>query len=187
MRTLLKVIIFLSFIFCFQRTIEAQASKNQFLGIQINPYFDSQFFEGTFIKPVFSLRYGYHLTKNFSLGPEISGHYITTLRNQTDLHISYINVGGFFRYTMMPVSRVRPFFEISPYYTFSHFRSSDIITTEGIGKDESQEFFNGYISPGISLYSKSRKLSLDLMYKISNKYFINEHKSIISYRLNINF
>ncbi len=168
-------------------TLKAQTSKNHSLGIQINPYFDSQLFEGSFIKPVFALRYGYNLTKNFSLGPEISGHYVTTMRNQTDFHLTVINAGAFFRYSILSNSRIRPFIEMSPYYTFYHFESSDIVTTEGVGKDERKEYFSGYLSPGISLFSKSHKMSLDLMYKFSDKNFVNGHKSVFSYRLNINF
>jgi hypothetical protein len=187
MKIFLRIIACLFFVIFFQSKIEGQSDKNQFIGIQINPYFDSQLFEGSFIKPVFSLRYGYNLTKNFSLGPEISGYYITTLRDQIDYHTSVFNAGAFFRYSILSDSRIKPFFEISPYYTFSHFKSSDIVTMEGIGKDERKEFFSGYLSPGISLYSKSRRLSLDLMYKFSNKGFVNGHKSAFTYRLNINF
>lgn len=187
MKILLQIIACSSFAIFSQGALEAQTEKKQSVGIQLNPYIDSDLTDGTFIKPVFALRYGYNLTKNFSLGPEISGHYVTTLRDQTDLHISAINAGAFFRYSLLPDSRIKPFFEISPYYTFHHFKSSDIVTMEGIGKDERKEYFSGYLSPGISLYSKSQRLSLDLMYKFSNKDFINGNKSVFSYRLNINF
>jgi len=187
MKILLRIITFSFFIICFQSTCEAQTDKNQSIGIQLNPYFDSHLFERTFIKPVFALRYGYYLTKNFTLGPEISGYYITTLKNQTDFNLSYLNLGAFFRYSILPESRVKPFLEISTYYTFYHFKSDDIVTMEGVGKDERKEFLSGYLSPGISVFSKSRRISLDLMYKFSNKYFVNDHKSVFSYRLNINF
>lgn len=187
MKILLQIIACSSFAIFSQGALEAQTEKKQSVGIQLNPYIDSDLTDGNFIKPVFALRYGYNLTKNFSLGPEISGHYVTTLRDQTDLHISAINAGAFFRYSILPDSRIKPFFEISPYYTFHHFKSSDIVTMEGVGKDDRKEFFSGYLSPGISLYSKSRRLSFDLMYKFSNKNFVNEHKSAFSYRLNINF
>ncbi len=187
MRMLLKIIACSSYILFSHGTVEAQTYKNQSVGIQLNPYIDSDLTDGTFIKPVFALRYACNLTKNFSLGPEISGHYVTSLRDQTDFHISAINAGAFFRYSILHGSGIKPFIEISPYYTIHHFKSGDIVTTEGTGRDDRKEYFSGYFSPGISLYSKSQRLSLDLMYKFSDKEFVNGKKSVFSYRLNINF
>lgn len=163
------------------------AGKRNSIGIQLNPYLDSHFFDGTFFSPVFAGRYGYSLNKYLTVGPEISGYYVLRDEVKSDLHISSLNVGGFLRYSLIPASRVRPFFEFSPYYTFYHFKSEAIVTQEGIGKEYSDSWFSGYLSPGLTLYSKNRRFSLDLMYKFSNKDFISGNKSVFTYRLNFNF
>jgi hypothetical protein len=179
------------FLFCLFLGLGALSAqginKRNSIGVQINPYFDSQFFNGFFIKPVYALRYTYNFNSHLSFGPEISGFYIKDLSDQTDLIISTINLGGYFRYSFMPNYRVNPFIELSPYYSLHHFKSSTIVTEDGIGKEYRNDFLTGYVSPGVSLVSKSRKLSLDLFYKFSNKSFVNDKKSVFSYRLNINF
>jgi hypothetical protein len=162
-------------------------SKSRSIGIQLNPYLDSYLFEGTFIKPVFAGRYSFNFNDHLSLGPEISGYFIHWNSNQGDMNISDLNLGGFVRYSFLPTSRIRPFFEFSPYYTFYHFKSNTIQTQEGIGKEFDKSYFSGYLSPGITLYSKNHKFSLDLMYKFSNKTLVNGNKSAFTYRLNFNF
>jgi hypothetical protein len=161
--------------------------KSHSIGLQLNPYLDSYFFEGTFTKPVFAVRYGYHWNDKLSFGPEVSGSFVHHNSNQVDYNSSDLNLGGFVRYSLMPTSRIRPFIEASAYYNFHHFKSSTIVTQEGIGEEFSHNSLNGYLSPGVTLYSKNQKFSLDLMYKFSNAYFINGHKSVFSYRLNFNF
>jgi hypothetical protein len=160
--------------------------KSHSVGLQLNPYLESFLFEGTFIKPVFAVRYGFNFTDHLSFGPEVSGSFIHHNSNK-DMNISDINLGGFVRYSFMSASRVRPFIEASPYYTFHHFKSTTIQTQEGIGEEYSARSFNGYLSPGITLYSGNRKFSLDLMYKFSNTLFVNGHKSVFSYRISYNF
>lgn len=161
--------------------------KSHSIGIQANPYLDSHFFEGSFIKPVFAARYGFNLKNNFSFGPEISGYFIHMISDQVDFNVSNINIGGFVRYSFLPSSRIRPFFEASPYYTLHHVKSTTMYTPNGTGVDASKNSFNGYFSPGFSLYSKNHKFSLDLMYKFSNTTFVNGHKAVFSYRFNFNF
>lgn len=163
------------------------AGKRNSVGIQLNPYLDSHFFDGTFFSPVFAGRYGYSLNKHLTVGPEISGYFVLRDEVDSDLNISSLNFGGFLRYSLMPASRIRPFFELSPYYTFYHFKSESIVTQEGVGKEYRDSWLSGYLSPGLTLYSKNRRFSLDLMYKFSNKDFINGNKSVFTYRLNFNF
>lgn len=86
-----------------------EAGKKNSIGIQLNPYMDSQLFDGTFFKPVFAGRYGYALNNHLSFGPEISGYFVIRDQVQSDLNISNLNVGGFLRYSLMPASRIRPF------------------------------------------------------------------------------
>jgi hypothetical protein len=169
-------------------SIHAQdGSKNHSIGIQLNPYLDSHFFNGTFIKPVFAGRYAFNLDNHFSIGPEVSGYSVKWNSNRGDLNIFDLNLGGFVRYSVLPTSRIKPFIEFSPYYTFYHFKSKTIQTQEGIGKEYDRTYFSGYLSPGITLYSKNHKFSLDLMYKFSNKTMVNDKKSAFTYRLNFNF
>jgi hypothetical protein len=59
-------------------------SKSRSIGVQLNPYLDSYFFEGSFIKPVFALRYGFNLNDHLSLGPEVSGYFIHWNSDQGD-------------------------------------------------------------------------------------------------------
>jgi len=162
-------------------------TRSHSIGIQINPYLDSHLFDGTFIKPVFAGRFTFRLNEHLSLGPEVSGYFIHWKPDQKDLNISDLNLGGFIRYSIMPASRINPFLELSPYYTFYHFKSATIQTQEGIGLEYHKAHISGYLSPGITLNSKNHKISLDLMYKFSNKNFVNESKSAFTYRLNFNF
>jgi hypothetical protein len=161
--------------------------KKHSIGVQLNPYFDSFFFEGSFIKPVYAFRYGFNINQNLSLGPEVSGYFVHSNLNNQDLNISDINLGGFFRYSFLPASRIRPFLEFSPYYTFAHSVSKTIVTQEGTGMDVRKSHLSGYVSPGITLVSKNNRYSLDLMYKFTNKGFVNGYKSVFSYRFNYNF
>jgi hypothetical protein len=183
----LQTLLFITCLAFIANPIHAQDSKSSSIGLQLNPYLDSYLFEGTFIKPVFAARYGINLNKHLSLGPEVSGYFIHWISDQGDMNISDINLGGFARYSLLPTSRIRPFFEFSPYYTLYHFKSKTIQTQEGIGKEYDQTYFSAYFSPGITLYSKNKKFSLDLMYKFSNKTLVNDNKSAFTYRLNFYF
>ncbi len=183
----LQILLFLAFLVFITDSINAQNDyKSRSIGIQLNPYLDSHFFNGTFIKPVFAGRYSMNLPKHFSFGPEVSGYFVKWNSDQGDLNISNINFGGFIRYSLS-TSRIKPFFEFSPYYTFRHFNSKTIVTQEGTGMEYDKNYFSGYLSPGITLYSRNHKFSLDLMYKFSNKNFVNDNKSAFTYRLNFNF
>jgi hypothetical protein len=188
MKSIVRIILCLSCLVIGLGTACSQSpEKSHSIGFQVNPYLDFQFFDGIAIKPVYAVRYTFNLTEHLKFGPEISGYYVKTLSDQYDLHISTVNFGGYIRYSFMPKARINPFIELSPYYSFHHFKSADIVTPTGIGKEVRNSFLTGYASPGISLASKSQKLSLDLFYKFSNKGFINGNKAVFSYRFNVNF
>jgi hypothetical protein len=91
-------------------------TKRHSIGIQLNPYLDSHFFNGTFIKPVFAGRYTFRLNEHLSLGPEVSGYFVHWNSDQGDMNISNLNLGGFIRYSIMPASRINPFLELSEYF-----------------------------------------------------------------------
>ena len=184
----LQIVLFLACLFFITDSINAQNdTKRRSIGIQLNPYLDSHFFTGTFIKPVFAARYAFNLKNHFSIGPEVSGYFIKWNSNQGDMKISDLNLGGFIRYSILPTSRINPFVEFSPYYTFYHYKSTTIQTQEGVGLEFDKTSFSGYLSPGITLYSRKHRFSLDLMYKFSNKSFVNGNKSAFTYRINFNF
>jgi hypothetical protein len=109
------------------------------------------------------------------------------LNSDPNFTISNFNIGAFARYSLLPKSRIRPFFELSPYYTFHSYKNFPEANYYGTLPPEKTSYFSGYIAPGITLFNKSRNVSLDLMYKFSNKQFVNGSKSVFSYRLNINF
>jgi len=162
-------------------------SKSRSIGVQLNPYLDARFFDRTFIKPVFAGRYSFNFKDHISFGPEVSGYFVHWNSHQDDMNISDLNLGGFVRYSLLPTARIRPFLEFSPYYTLYHFKSTTIQTTEGIGREYHNSYLSGYLSPGITLYSQNHKISLDLMYKFSNKTLVSDKKSAFTYRLNFNF
>jgi hypothetical protein len=170
----------------FTAPVQAQNNtKKHSIGIQFNPYLDSYFFDGVYTKWVFAIRYGFNINDHLSFGPEVSGYYM----HHSITKYSDFNLGGFVRYTLLPTSRIRPFLEFSPYYSIYHFKINTTQTWEGVDTDYGKTYISGYLSPGISLYTKNRKFSLDLMYKfsISNKNFVNGNKSAFSYRFNFNF
>jgi hypothetical protein len=109
------------------------------------------------------------------------------LNTEPNFTISHLNIGGFVRYSFLPGSRIMPFGEISPYYTFSSYKNGPENVYPGMEPEGKSNYFSGYIAPGISLLNKSRNIKLDLMYKFSDKVFVNGNKSVFSYRLNINF
>ena len=160
---------------------------NKSIGVQANVFLDQNLYTGALIQPVWALRYSNNLNKNFSYGPEFSG--IKTfyrIDNVRDTRLVHLNMGGFFRYTVLPDKRISPFAELSLYYQYIHFvPGSDQVYNNT--SEQKTHSFTGYIAPGLSIKSKSRKVSLDLMYKFSPDPFVNSRHSVISYRINYLF
>lgn len=160
-------------------------SKHSF-GLQLNPYVDGHLFNHEFYSPVYAFRYTFGIKEHITLGPELSGFYTKAYAN--DFTFGNINVGGYLRYSFLPQSRIKPFIEASSYYTYHYWKNGpEIVYGGNLEPNGSKSFLSGYVAPGISLFSKSRKISLDLMYKFSNRTFVNGEKSVFSYRLNFNF
>jgi hypothetical protein len=186
MKNLSILLAFTCLIF-FAAPVQAQDNtKKHSIGIQFNPYLEPYFFDGTYTKWVFAIRYGFSFKDHLSFGPEFSGFYMHHLITKS----SDFNFGGFVRYTLLPTSRIKPYLEFSPYYSKYHFKIDPGVNWEGV--DNQSTHISGYLSPGISLYTKNRKFSLDLMYKFSitdkpEAPFANSNKSVFSYRLNFNF
>jgi hypothetical protein len=183
----LSILLSFTCLFLLVAPVQAQVNnKNNSIGIQFNPYLNSQFFDGISRKYVFAVRYGFNIKDHLSFGPEFSGFYMHhSITKFTDF-----NFGGFVRYTFLPAYRIKPFLELSPYYCRYNYQVEPSPNWEGF--DGKSSYFSGYLSPGLSLCTKNRKFSLDLMYKFSitnnpEAPFANSKKSVFSYRFNFNF
>ena len=163
----------------------SQSVDKNSIGLQVNPFFDGHLLNHEFYSPVYALRYTLGIKEHITLGPELSGFYTKTYVD--DFTTGNINFGGFFRYSFLPQSRIKPFVEVSSYYTYHYWRNFPEITLDDTDPNGSKSFLSGYVAPGITLFSKSRKISLDLMYKFSNRTFVNGERSVFSYRLNFWF
>jgi hypothetical protein len=171
--------------FCF--ITSAQNGMKNSIGLQLNPYVDEDLFNGNSTKFVYALRYNIKINDHITLGPEFSGYHSKLLYLEPDYSYSNFNAGGFFRYSFLPASRINPFLELSPYYTFLRYKNLPDNAYNGVGPNGKDGYLSGYLAPGVSLFSKSRKISLDLFYKFSNKMLVNSEKSVFSYRLNFRF
>jgi hypothetical protein len=186
MKMLLKTILSIAFAgFCL--TSSAQGGNSNSIGLQLNPYLDADLFNGMAVKYVYAGRYNFNIKDHIAFGPELSGFYAKVLILDPKYTYAFFNVGGFFRYSFFPESRVKPFFELSPYYTFLNYKNGPENSYEGLPVNGNDSFFSGYLASGISLFNKSRKISLDLFCKVSNKMFVNNDKIVLSYRLNFRF
>ncbi|MCK4346103.1 MAG: hypothetical protein KAX05_12525 [Bacteroidales bacterium] len=149
------------------------------IGIQYNPYIDENLFSESIGYNVFALRYGYLVYPGLSVGPEFSGYFGKA--PYTKLHT--FNYGCFCRYSFLSKKKIQPFIEISPYYSFFYQK----VSSPNFNKAINDNYFSGYIAPGISGYFLQNKMSFDLFYKFSNRTFLNNKKQTITYRFNIHF
>jgi hypothetical protein len=186
MNILLKTILSIVFVgFCLMSSAQSGASHS--IGLQLNPYLDADLFNGRSVKYVYAGRYNFSIKDHITFGPELSGFHAKLLYIDPNYTFANFNIGGFFRYSFFPASRIRPFFELSPYYTFSSYKNLPENSYEGVPINGKDSYLSGYLAPGISLFNKSRKLSLDLFCKFSNKTLVNNDKIVFSYRLNFRF
>jgi len=149
------------------------------IGIQYNPYIDRYLFDESIGYNVFALRYGYLIYPGLSVGPEFSGYFGKF--SYTKLHT--FNYGCFCRYSFLSKMKIQPFIEISPYYSFFYQK----VSSPNLNKEIYNNYFSGYIAPGISGYFPQNIISFDLFYKFSNRTFLNNKKHTITYRFNIHF
>ena len=163
----------------------SQSVGKHSVGLQLNPFLDEHLFNHESYSPVYALRYTFSIKEHIALGPELSGFYTKTYVD--DYTMGNFNLGGYFRYSFLPQSRFKPFIEVSSYYTYHYWKNGPEISINDIPPNGSESFLSAYVAPGMSIFSKSGKISLDLMYKFSNKDFVNSGKSVFSYRLNFWF
>lgn len=155
--------------------------KNQ-IGIQLNPYLDKDLFNGL-MHPIVGIRYGYKFVQPILAGVEVSGSCLYFFHHTDHIPSYNIQAGIFTRYSIPSAKRIQGFVEVSPYISHIYHIHASYEDDSGLGINK----FGVYIAPGISLYSKSKKFSLDLYYKFSNLENFNGHKSVVSYKFNFNF
>ncbi len=150
------------------------------LGIQFNPLFRKDYkTEGH----TASIRYGYKIIESVTLGTEATGYFFDNQAN--DKGEPYddspgIGLGLTGRYSSPARKRVQGFLELSPVYHFSFHEDADTITGNG-------STVAIYMAPGFSIFSRNRKFSFDLYYKVSTQSFTNERHSLLGYKLNFHF
>ena len=151
--------------------------KNR-LGLEVSPFRDRQGYYGGL---VFGLRYGYNISKSLTFGIESS----ETVRS-INSYQQYNNftIGMFARYSFFTEKRIQGFVEFSPFYSHRYFKG-----LENLANEVRKNTLGGYIAPGISVYTKNRKFSMDLYYDFyihpTNIYY--NHVNIIAYKLNFHF
>lgn len=185
--TMKKVVFIFGLILVATNSYSQLDKSKSVIGIQANIFLNENLFTGNYIQPVWAFRYGYHLNNNLSFGPEISGTrtYWRSM-NIRDTKFTTLTLGGFGRFAIFSDKRICPFAELSLYYFRSHFTpSTDPVASTLTERIENK--FTGYIAPGISIKSKSKKFSFDLMYKFSPDYFVNSKRAVFSYRINLHF
>ncbi len=159
-------ILFLFLINAFPQDKQEPAFYRNQVGVQFNPLINKRLFStGGFslIETVSSLRYGYRITKNFTTGIEgVCRFPILTnqsYRNQSEKFNYFVyRIGFITRYSMLSEKRFQIFAEVSPY--FAHVYKE--MLTSGDPNPYRNDEFGCYASPGVTLYSKNRRVSFDL-------------------------
>jgi hypothetical protein len=155
-------------------------SGKQLLGIQFNPLFTKDFETEGYTA---SIRYGYKIIEPVTVGADATGYFFNNKVNnvgQAYEDSPGIGLGLTGRYSSPARKRIQIFLELSPIYHFSFEENTDSVT----GKGSSLAI---YMAPGFSIYSRNRKFSFDLYYKISTQSFTNERHSILAYKMNYHF
>lgn len=159
--------------------------KNQ-IGIQFNPIINERLLSnGGFglIETVSSLRYGYRITKNFTTGMEFVCRFpILTnpsyRKNSEKFNYFVYRIGLITRYSILSEKRFQVFAEVSPYFVHAYKE----LLNSGDPAPYRNDEFGCYAAPGVTLYSKSRRVSFDLYYEFS---FTGQ--TMLSYKVNFNF
>jgi hypothetical protein len=180
-------ILFLFLINAFGQDKEELSFYRNQVGIQFNPIINERLLSnGGFglIETVSSLRYGYRITKNFTTGVEFVYKFpILTnssyRENSEKFNYSIYRISLIARYSILSEKRFQLFAEVSPYFVHAY---KEIMWNSGAPAPYRTNEFGCYAAPGITLYSKSRRISLDLYSEFS---FTGQ--TIISYKVNFNF
>jgi hypothetical protein len=153
--------------------------KRNLIGIQFDPYSD---YNELFNAFVYGIRFGHKISAPITIGGEFSGSFPNNLRPFGQRDVNSLTIGLYARYSFLTDKRVQPFVEASPFFRYRHVLAMDFLPP--IDKSN----IGVYIAPGFSLFTKSRRFSLDLYYKI---YFppsgIYNERSTPSFKINYHF
>jgi hypothetical protein len=159
--------------------------RNQ-IGIQFNPIINNQFLDLNYINTVSALRYGYKITKSLITGMEFACYFPININSHQNFRLfNYFNyrIGLTARYSIFSEKRFQLFAEISPY--FMHYGRE--LTSLTDNSPFSLNKIGLYSAPGVTLYSKSKRISFDLYYQFSNLRCSTEKYTNLSYKVNFNF
>lgn len=158
--------------------------KNQ-IGIQFNPIINERSLSAgglRIIDAVSSLRYGYRFTKNVTTGMEFSCTFPININSSDRYFQSYkyfsYRIGLLTRYSILSDKRFQIFAEVSPYFAHAYKE----VWNSGDPTPYRVDKFGCYAAPGVTLYSKSRRVSFDLYYE-----FFFTGQTRLSYKVNFNF
>ena len=159
-------------------------NKNQ-VGIQFNPIINERLLSAgglRIIDAVSSLRYGYRITKNVTSGMEFSCNFPININSSDRYFQSYkyysYRIGLLTRYSILSDKRFQIFAEVSPYFAHAYKE----VWISGDPTPYRADKFGCYAAPGVTLYSKSRRVSFDLYSEFS---FTGQ--IMLSYKVNFNF
>ncbi|NMC40841.1 MAG: hypothetical protein GYA43_06675 [Bacteroidales bacterium] len=100
-------------------------------------------------------------------------------REQSDKFNYFVySIGLTERYSIFSDKRLQVFAEVSPYFAHAYKE----VWNSGDPVPYTNDEFGCYAAPGVTLYSKSRRVSFDLYYEI----FFTGH-TMLSYKVNYNF
>jgi hypothetical protein len=147
--------------------------------------FNGQTWDRKFITNDYSLRYGYKIARPFTIGAEITGFFPNgnfpefTYPDPDFTSHNWFNLSTnlFFRYSLRSDKRLQFFVEASPYAKFLFTKQLDYRWGD----------FFVYIAPGVSVFSKNRKFSMDLYYRISTENNYRGNLGSLAYKLNFHF
>ncbi|MCC7575913.1 MAG: hypothetical protein KK926_03630 [Methanomethylovorans sp.] len=167
-------------------TKESTTYKKNQIGIQFNPVINERLLSsGGFglIETVSSLRYGRRITKNFTTGMELVCKFPiltnSSLREQSQIYNYFIyRIGLITRYSILSEKRFQVFAEVSPFFVHAYKE----VWNSGDPAPYRNDEFGFYAAPGVTLYSKSRRVSFDLYYEFSFTGY-----NMLSYKVNYNF
>ncbi len=165
-----------------EEIIEQPKSKiTHTIGIQYNPYLNHNLNSYDTRENVYAIRYGLGYN-GITIGLELFNYtFKYPYKGNT------IGLGIYSRYTFLRTKSVKPFAEISGFYS----SSKGIIVDEYLIQDGNDQITNTkigyYIAPGFSIRLYKSKVSLDLMLKMSTADLINGTHFIPSYKINYHF
>jgi len=179
-------ILFLCLVNLFSQEKEEPPFYRNQVGIQFNPIINKRLLSnGGFglIETVSSLRYGYRITKNFTTGVEFFSKFpILTnpsYRDEPQIFNYFVySIGLTTRYSIMTDRRFQAFAEVSPYFSHAYKEERDSDDPTPYRADK----FGCYAAPGVTLYSKSRRVNFDLYLG----FYFSGH-TMLSYKINYNF